>query len=506
MNIFDNNKAKRMRIDKKLTQADVAATLGIASNVLAQYERGIVEPDKSMVVKLAEILGCVFQDLIRYDVVIVEKSPLDYNEIFAFETMFQKIGDVPSLTSVQAQSFLQDLCQLAVPVLMNKIEYEPVNFSDVPYDCGEKTALKDAEYIVAKIKALMYDLGEKCPYTGMPLMHEVVLPVLKQGYEIPLVNTLNDSLKKLHRKKRLLLPDFSDCETMVVLSDYGGDSGKDSYKTYSFLFADFHSIATVFNCSMQSIRRKYFTEWPEKEIAFKQKTHPHIKKSLWEYLCAADNGIHGLLVTLIIDHQIKGLFGDIKTNASLINEQSGLEWKPKVLEKLVRVSTVIAYFLNLLGHTGQKLFWLTDDDSIIENEKKANMASQTIVNMTSIFKCPVFFDKVGYGKCSDFRKEETGPFVDALSLTDIVGGSINRYLTRENKVGQDFEIEEQVDVVCKWLTQQGASLNRLSLLFRPDEKNKNIYRAGAFNFALKPGESMPGEVKYLDIEYPTRIV
>lgn len=118
----------------------------------------------------------------------------------------------------------------------------------------------------------------------------------------------------------------------------------------------------------------------------------------------------------------------------------------------------------------------------------------------------MIFDTTGYGKCSDFRKEETGPFIDALSLTDIVGGSINRYLTSERKFGQNFEIEEQVNVVCKWLSQQGASLKRLNILIRPDEKNKNVYRSGALYFTLSQGASLPGEVKYIDIEYPTRIV
>ena len=58
-------------------------------------------------------------------------------------------------------------------------------------------------------------------------------------------------------------------------------------------------------------------------------------------------------------------------------------------------------------------------------------------------------------------------------------------------------------MVCKWLTQQGTSLNRINIIVRPDNKKKGSYYLGALNFELKQGEKMLGEVKYIDIDYPT---
>ena len=506
MNIFDNNKAKKIRIDKGVTQKILSVSLGISSNLLAKYERGICEPDKSTVEKLAFFLGCSFQDLIRIDLALVRNYPVDRQELAKMKVILQKAGEPLLLTPIKAKIVMQDIDEILHFMLLNQINYCPVNFRDISYAIDEEDFQKDAEDAFKKLMSIIPVLSDKNPYKGMPLKHNVVLPVLKPAFKIPLVDSFNEALRKINENRRLLLPDFSECDIIAVFSDYGGDSGQESYMTYSFLFADFNSIATIFNCSMQSIRRKYFTEWPEKEIAFKHITQKHIKESLWEYLCAADNDIHGLLFTMIIDREINGLFGDIKDNAKVVNAQSGLEWKPKVLEKLIRVDTVIAYFLNLLGCSTQKVFWLTDDDSIIESEEKGAMAAQSIINMTRIFENPVVFQSTGYGKCSTFCKEETGAFIDALSLTDIVGGSVNHYLTREKKNGKDFEIKEQVDIVCKWLTQQGSGLNRMNIIIRPDKKKNGRYYLGVLDFALKQGEKMPGEVKYIDIDYPTIIV
>lgn len=503
MNIFDNNKAKKMRIEKGLTQEALSEILGIPSNLLAKYERGICEPNKCTVDELARFYGCPFQDLIKIDLTLVNNYPIDRQELSRLNALLQRIGDPSLLTPTQAKTVMQDINEFINLMLLNQINYCPVNFSDVSYTIDEKDFQKDADDALKRLKTIIKVLSVKNPYKGMPLKHNVVLPVLKPAFKIPLIDSFNDVLRKIDENRQLLLPDFSDCDTIAVFSDYGGDSGQESYMTYSFLFADFNSISTVFNCLMQSIRRKYFTEWPEKEIAFKHIKQKHIKESLWEYLCAADNSIHGLLFTLIVDRRINGLFGDIQENAKIINARSGLDWKPKVLEKLIRVDTVIAYFLNLLGYSTQKVFWLTDDDSIIENEEKGAMAAQSIINMTHIFENPVIFQTTGYGKCSTFRQEYTGAFIDALSLTDIVGGSVNHYLTREKQGGKDFEIKEQVDIVCKWLTQQGASLNRINIIVRPDNKKKGSYYLGALNFELKQGEKMPGEVKYIDIDYPT---
>lgn len=53
-----------MRKTKNLTQAEVAANLGISAQVFSRYERGDHEPDNKMLCKLADFFGVTVDELL----------------------------------------------------------------------------------------------------------------------------------------------------------------------------------------------------------------------------------------------------------------------------------------------------------------------------------------------------------------------------------------------------------------------------------------------------------
>lgn len=505
MKIFDYNKAKKLRIEKELPLSEIAKQLYMQLDDYARYERGITEPDSDFVNRLALILNCTADDLICSNVTVIDGFPFTREDVKKLEDVLTILSQLDQISPIYAKYLLNQLNDIIIPLSRNQIAYFPVNFSNHDDSESEEAFRQKVETVYKRFKYVYDVLSRSVLPELLPLMQEVRFPVLKEPYKIPLINALTDTLLKYHAKQELLLPDFSQSETIVVFSDYGGDSGQESYLTYSFLFADYDSIGVSFKDSMNALRRKYFREFPEKEIAFKHIDHYQIRKSLWDYLCMAGVTIHGLLITLVIDRRIKDLFGDIKENAKSFSEVTQVKWKPKVAEKLFRVDTVIAYFLYLLGSTNQKVFWFADDDAIMESEEKAKVATQSIINILNAFENAVKFKLYGYGKNSTFRKMNTSVFTDALSLTDMVGGAVNYYLTWEKKKkGTKFKLE--ADMICRWLTEQNPGLSKFNILIKPDDKNLKIINISPLKFKLKHGEKMPGNgITYVDILYPTKV-
>lgn len=505
MNIFNYCRLKELRKEKELPLSEIAALLNIQPYVYARYERGIAEPNSSTVNKVAEILECPADDLIHTNVTVVDGYSFTITVVKELDGILKMIPEPDRVTAFHAKCLLKRLNKILIPLSLSQIVYSPKNLNTNRCSSIDKILQQRVVALYERFKYVYSALSSRVSPELPPLMKIVKFPVLNESHKIPLINMLSTTLLAYHERRELLLPDFSQSGTIVVFSDYGGDSGQESFLTYSFLFADYDSIASNFDYSMQVLRRKYFKEYPEKEIAFKDIKNGHIKNSLWDYLCEAGNTIHGLLFTLVIDRRVKNLFGDIKNNAKSFSEQTQVEWKPKVAEKLFRIDTVISYFLTLLGHANQKVFWFADDDAIMENEEKANVAAKSMISLLNAFENPVQFELYGYGKNSSFRRMYTSVFTDALSLTDIVGGAVNYYLIWEKKQ-KNSKFKPEADMICRWLTEQNLSLNKFGVLIKADNKDLKKISITPLSLKLKPGEKMPGNgITYIDIPYPTII-
>ena len=504
MNTFNHEYAKQLRINKGMTQEDVAKTLGITNISYSQYERGVREPDNNVIAKLANVFDCRFLDLLLLNVSIIDNIPFTQKNIDDIDGCIVDGDTIKTLSYAEARACLEKLNKVTLPIFLNRLSYQPKG-NDIMLSEEEMAYLSRCTDVINRMKAMVVAIEKKVPPQIAPLRHHIVFPRLKSTSYFPLIDAMTKGLQTLHRNRKLLLPDFSDTRTIAVFSDYGGDSKKEKYLSYSYLFADYDSVGANFHYAMNIIRNKYFQHHTEKEISFKNIEHAHIKKSIWEYLCRANDCIHGLLFTLMIDRRIPSLFGNKKENSAEVNKLTNVGWKPNILEKMLRINSVIAYFLQLLGSDNQKVFWLTDDDAIVENKQKTNATVQTLSNLLNAFEHKTNFATLGIGKASDFSKDDQFSFIDALSITDVVGGAINHYFTQEKKSGKNFEIKEQADMICKWLTEQGICLNKINILIEPMTDDSARLKIMPFNFSMKEGVNMPSEVKYIYTEYPTVI-
>ena len=279
-----------------------------------------------------------------------------------------------------------------------------------------------------------------------------------------------EKLQLLHNRGEGLLPDLRAFgnKTVAVFSDYGGEHRGSKFVTYSLLVTGL-DLAFPFQDLMKEIRDRYGLE--STEIAFKRFREGRMRAALPEYLKALNNLLPGLLFTLVVDRQIKSLFGaDTRKGREIVQQQ--LEdaelgtRKPKVNEKALRVTHLAGMLAGLLAHDGQKVYWMTDDDSIAEGEERARDTLALFAWTLQMYtRQGVSFDLVSGGTTFEERHTDT---LDLLSATDIVAGCLSEYMSRKKgAAGEDTTVKEGSEKVLQWMPAQGIGLRKVTLIVRP---------------------------------------
>jgi hypothetical protein len=312
------------------------------------------------------------------------------------------------------------------------------------------------------------------------ILKDIKIPVILDGPSNPILFTLLN--QALSNRKDLLLPNFEKAKTVCIFSDYGGETPNSKYFTYTITLADYDFLRLNFETEIKSIRNKYGLNDPYKEISFKDLKYGPINRSLDEYLTMVNNSVHGLVFTLIVDKSIISILGENNksTHASLTEtlQNSGLgKWKGKTAEKLQRVISIISYFVNLLVPSGKQLFWMTDEDSIVANPRMREYTGTMFNYAVHQFKDRKY-SLVGYA--TPFEKGKDSLFIDLLSISDLVAGSIEHYFTRKS-ILDELTVSEGADKVLKWLSIQGIGLKKLSFKVNYSEES---FTGGIVDFHL----------------------
>ena len=299
------------------------------------------------------------------------------------------------------------------------------------------------------------------------ILHGPNLNVLKpesEGRYSPLVVAIEAELKKRDAAGLLLLPDLSALAntTVGIFSDYGGEDNSNNHLTYSFLICAFGSL-DVFWERMKDLRTN--SGLGTKEIEFKDFGMGVVRNALSAYLELLNGYVPGLLFTLVVDKRISSLFGPQKrsTRAFLSQhlEAKGVgKFKPPIAEKAFRVVHTAAFLTALLGHEDQKIFWMSDHDAICPNLSAHNRLLALFQNVLGLY-AERRFGLIG--GALPFNERSTN-YLDLLSATDIVAGSIGQYFTSRDKIGEEnAQVKEGAEKLLMWLGHDGLALKKLSI-------------------------------------------
>lgn len=297
------------------------------------------------------------------------------------------------------------------------------------------------------------------------------LNILKAKYRdqyTAISNALQEHLLCSYARGKLILPNLKafNNESVAAFSDYSGE-GSGKYNTYSVLVCGWNLVGPFHN-KMKEIRQKH--SLGDKEISFKDFGMGQVARALPEYLVALNNLVP-LLVTLAVDKRLATLFGpEPKASKSLLVEtleDTGLgSWKPNVAEKLVRIVHLVAFFVGLLTNDGQKIFWMTDHDEISPNEEQFKNSLALFQRVLGLYardgyKFPIIGGAIPFA-------ERSIEMLDLLSVTDVVAGSLEQYLTQKDLAGvEGIQVKPGADHVLRWLAHDGIGIKKLNILMRP---------------------------------------
>lgn len=278
---------------------------------------------------------------------------------------------------------------------------------------------------------------------------------------------LEGGFKARDRDGKLLLPDLSALanRTIGIFSDYGGEDSTSGYFTYSFLVCAFGSLHP-FQGQMAALRAR--SGLGDKEIAFKDFRWGPLRRMLPAYLQVADNYINGLLFTLVVDKSIPSLFGPggPDTMRHLTAALDQMDYGPlssHIGEKLFRIVHCVAFLIALLGHQGQKIFWMTDNDPIGETPERHTKLLAVLNAVLPLYTIKTF-GLLGGARPFAPRAFE---YLDLLSLADIAAGSIAQSLTSIDALGKDnAQIKNGGEHVLRWLCHSSITLKKFAMVVK----------------------------------------
>lgn len=337
--------------------------------------------------------------------------------------------------------------------------------------CSPWQIASHLEILKGQLMALKDDqLRELTEFADRTTMREIQFPSPRPGEAFPLITYLvNDVLSSKNRISHLLLPEIrTPYESIVVYSDYGGESGESKFKTFSFLVCAFNGVG-YFNKLMRDLRTIYFPDMKQKEYAFKDRRFGPIKRSLSTYLGNLE-AVPGLLFVLIIDERVKGLLerNDVsepqQTAIRLASEGLGI-WSPKI---------------------AQKVLWMTDHDSITaghRHQQALNMLTRNLQFYTSNQ-----FDLIGGAVPYEERDIDS---LDLLSAADLVAGAFEHYFTAQARAEQGaFYVDDQAITILRWFANQSILLRKQAVaIYQQDDG-----RVRAESLELVPNPPPPNSI------------
>lgn len=307
-------------------------------------------------------------------------------------------------------------------------------------------------------------------------------PVQTQGDTIP--NLLNLEFKSLDAKYENCLPDLRLDQTLLLASDYSGESSESPYLVFSFLITS-SRVWREWEQKRLQVRQECFSD--SRRMSFKRLGDTQRKNALLPLLDAA-NSLHGLSFSLALNKKCKSVFAE-SPPLDLNNPEFEMyrKWKPAVLDKAFLILHVLGLLLAGLAAPKQDVMWFTDEDCIAANDER-------VCELTHLFACVISqyltFD-LGHCRCGTSRCDNGSLQIeDLLSIPDIIAGAIAEQM-QDRKINpidgskifwiHRGDFSEKTRNITWWYSSSKQPLKRLLCVVDPSVDGKG-HQTSWFHF------------------------
>lgn len=294
---------------------------------------------------------------------------------------------------------------------------------------------------------------------------------------------LDSDFCKMKRMNANSLPIFQASPSLIIASDYSGESEKSPFQVLSFLLVGIDDCL-VWNKVRSDFRGNYFPN--NRRMAFKNLNDNQRKQALLPFLKIADQ-LPSILFTIAIDNSIDTLFeGKAPLDLDNPDFQEFRSWKPKVLEKAFRIVHLAAFLAAGFSSPNQNILWFSDEDSIVAN-------SSRLTQLTNIFGSVLggYLDHdLTHIRCGTTKNDDGTLLIEDLtSIPDIVAGAISEQLilSQEEPEFQDIfwllrsDFTSKTRAITWWLSDVNQPLKRYFCVVR-SQKAPYLFNVSWFHF------------------------
>lgn len=293
-----------------------------------------------------------------------------------------------------------------------------------------------------------------------------------------LINKLSELVRDVDILEIDGLPNLRKGSTILIGSDYSGGHRSSEYEVLVFLFADIEGSR---RWMIERSRLRYNFLSDGRRFSFKSLKDRTLMNALPHFL-EASSYINGLLVGILTHKSIDSLFKKTGRITQLDPEIRGYpDWKPKVIEKLLRIVNFISLFIAGLSKPMQDVLWITDEDEIAPNKDRHYELVDIFGKICSHYLSHSLRHLRIATTASDTGKRDVEDFV---SIADIAAGAISEVVSRHKRDGlipspnviipviQGFN--QKTIEIMNWLSNHKIPLKKLFFSIEPIPESTSL--------------------------------
>lgn len=295
---------------------------------------------------------------------------------------------------------------------------------------------------------------------------------------------LNNKFIELQQKSANSFPDLRSSQSLLLGSDYSGETSDAPYYVYSFIFTTLDSWAKWEPIRLQ-IRKEIFSD--SRRMSFKNLGDNQRKRALIPMLNAA-NSLEGLSFSIAINKKCKSLFsGEVPLDLQNPSFEPYKKWKSSVLEKAFITIHFLAFILAGLSKTGQNVLWFSDEDNIVANDQRV----YELTNLFAWISSEYLRFSLGHLRCGTSRCDNgTRQIEDFLAIPDLIGGAISEQLKLKKEEPSELpgvfwihrgDFSNKTRSITWWLSNCDFPLKRMVCLVDPAKEGQGD-RISFFHF------------------------
>jgi len=303
--------------------------------------------------------------------------------------------------------------------------------------------------------------------------------------------TVFDILNRNFLDRRSAIPSFADCTSLIIGSDYSGESQQEPYVVYSFLFTGDRAWR-AWDQRRLELRQEIMPD--NRRMSYKQLGDRYRREFLRPILEAVDE-LEGLSISLAISKTVPSLFSP-SGPLNLNNPEFSLfrDWKREVLEKAFTLLHLAGFLLAGLAHKNQNVFWFTDQDEIAANPRMLTALTKAFAWISSGY---LDFD-LGHFRCGTTASDNGNRQIeDFVSVPDLIAGALSEQFRSSSLLGvRDDHVlwltgagmKEKAQTILFWFATRQKQLKKHVLVIDPTPGGDS-HKVSWFNFTHERKES-----------------